>query len=101
VEDPVADARLLARRPERLVHRDDRLALAGEHPLLAVLLDRLLPLLEQGNPVPVFLKRAINEWEYVGHWRATKLDKDQEAIARHSPNAARVSGVLFMEPSEP
>jgi hypothetical protein len=57
-------------------------------------------LTEQGNPVPVFLKRMSAEWEYVGHWRAIKLDKDSDTIAKHSPNTTRVSGVLFMEPTE-
>jgi hypothetical protein len=72
--------------------------LVGKGPRIEGAAERLM---EQGTPIPVFLKRHFNEWEYVGHWRATKLDRDQETIARHSPNASRVSGVLFMEPSEP
>jgi hypothetical protein len=33
-------------------------------------------LLKQGGSIPVFIKRAVNEWEYVGHW---KVRKDQSS----------------------
>jgi hypothetical protein len=71
-----------------------RIVLVGKGPRIERAAELLV---EQGNPVPVFLKRSVNEWEYVGHWRAIKLDKDSDTIAKHSPNTTRVSGVLFMD----
>lgn len=38
---------------------------------------------EQQHPIPIFLKRRVNEWEYVGHYRAEKFSTDPAEIAAH------------------
>jgi hypothetical protein len=55
----------------------------------------------QSIPVPVFLKRRINSWEFVGCYRVTRLSKEPATVSRESTRAGRggkVSMVLFLEP---
>jgi hypothetical protein len=55
---------------------------------------------KQTKGVPIFLKRASNQWQYVGDWRVKRLSKDPAEIARHEKRANRqgdISMVLFLE----
>jgi hypothetical protein len=55
---------------------------------------------EQNTAVPVFLKRTVNQWQYVGEFRVSRLAKDPAEIARQEKRANRqetVSMVLFLE----
>jgi len=55
---------------------------------------------EQNTAVPVFLKRTVNQWQYVGEFRVSRLSKDPAEIARQEKRANRkgtVSMVLFLE----
>jgi hypothetical protein len=36
----------------------------------------------QREPVPVFIKHEINEWEYIGDFRVASLSQDPNQIAR-------------------
>lgn len=38
---------------------------------------------EQDHPVPIFLKRRVNEWEYVGHYKVVRFTTDPQEIAAH------------------
>jgi hypothetical protein len=38
----------------------------------------------QTNPIPVFIKRAVNEWEYVGDYRVDRWTDEQSEIAEYS-----------------
>jgi hypothetical protein len=56
----------------------------------------------QGTAIPVFLKRAANQWQYVGDFRVKRLSRDPVEIAEHAARANRqndVSMVLFLERS--
>jgi hypothetical protein len=52
---------------QRLNPRAPEVVLCGRGPIIAVAGGMLA---EQTEPVPVFLKRATNRWEYRGHFRA-------------------------------
>jgi len=50
--------------------------------------------------VPVFLKRSVNQWQYVGDFRVSRLSRDPEDIRKQEKRANRqgsVSMVLFLE----
>jgi hypothetical protein len=52
-------------------------------------------LLSQGNGIPCFVKEQVNEWEFVGHWRATSFDESKAAQEEATWRADRpVAGVL-------
>ena len=54
----------------------------------------------QDEPVPCFLKRAGNLWEYVGDYRVRTLSEDPEEIAEWAQLADRdddVSMILHLE----
>ena len=55
--------------------------------------------LQSGASVPAFVKRGVNAWEYLGHYRATAIRTDSASIRRHASNRdlKSVSGVLFLE----
>lgn len=36
----------------------------------------------QVTPVPVFIKRVINKWEYIGNFRVDRVSTDQKEIHR-------------------
>ena len=57
---------------------------------------------EQPHFVPVFLKRATNEWEYAGDYRVKRRTEDPNEIAQHAKRTGRndISQVLFLEQSE-
>ncbi len=57
-------------------------------------------LASQPAAIPVFLKRKINAWEYVGDYRLRELSQDRAVIDSHAARADRVgdvSIVLFLE----
>lgn len=59
-------------------------------------------LLESGAVVPAYVKRRVNEWEYLGQFRATALRRDPQTIERHrgTRKQGTVAGVLFLESIE-
>lgn len=38
---------------------------------------------KQDYPIPVFIKRRVNEWEYVGHYKVARFSEDSAEIATH------------------
>lgn len=58
---------------------------------------------EQDYPVPIFLKRRPNEWEYVGHYKAGRFSTDPADIAAHHKGSitplSEVTRVIFLEPA--
>ena len=52
----------------------------------------------QRDPVPVFLKRAVNAWEYVGDYRVERSTEDHSEMAKQSARSGRndVTSVLFL-----
>ena len=64
--------------------------------------DRAEPRLvaQQTDPIPVFLFRESNAWEYMGRYRCTGLSTDQQLLLREmEANPARgvIAGVLYFE----
>lgn len=55
-------------------------------------------LLKSNKPVPVYLKQAINNWKYIGIYKAECYRKDQETIKKHcGPRSENeVDGILFL-----
>ena len=56
----------------------------------------------QGDPVPTFLKRETNKWEYVGCWRVcAQRITDPSAIAERQRRTGRsdISMLLNLEPA--
>jgi hypothetical protein len=56
---------------------------------------------KQRDFVPVFLKRAIHAWQYVGNYRVAECCQDQDQIARWGEVSNRpgdLSMVLYLEP---
>jgi predicted HNH restriction endonuclease len=43
---------------------------------------------EQGGTIPVFIKHAVNQWEFVGHYEFVSFATDRETLRRHE----RISG---------
>ncbi len=58
--------------------------------------------LRSGKYVPVFIKRDVNKWEYVGDYKAVKYCRDAETIEKHRHHrlAENVDGILFLEKIE-
>jgi len=56
----------------------------------------------QSDFVPIFLKRATNEWEYAGDYRVKRRSDDPSEISQRARRAGRndVSQVLFLEPAK-
>ena len=54
--------------------------------------------LNAGNYVPTFIKRAVNQWEYMGDFKAVKIENDEKLIAEHASLSGRddIWGVLFL-----
>ena len=53
----------------------------------------------QTNPIPVFIKRVVNEWEYVGDYRVDRWTDEQSEIAKYSAGTNRndITSVLFLK----
>lgn len=54
----------------------------------------------QQTPIPVFVKREVGEWEYIGVYRATRYLHQDHALLADEARAkkADVAGILYMEP---
>lgn len=55
-------------------------------------------LLDCREAVPLYLKRAVNRWEYRGTYRATAFSREPAVIAqyRRHRSANDVAGILFL-----
>ena len=49
--------------------------------------------------IPVFIKRTVNKWCYVGNFRVSRLSTDQDEIRKHTNKTGRmdVSCVLYLD----
>lgn len=67
----------------------------GRGPILE---KKALLLEEQKCHVPVYVKKAVNCWIYLGKYRAIKYDTTKETIERHRKKRPRkdISGILFL-----
>ncbi len=58
---------------------------------------------EQDYPVPIFIKRRTNEWEYVGHYKAMRFSTHPADIAAHHKGSitplSEVTRVIFLQPA--
>lgn len=54
---------------------------------------------KQGHAVPTFIKDGVNEWRFVGRYRAARLSRAARDIATHgvSRPVGSVAAVLFLE----
>lgn len=54
------------------------------------------------NFVPVYVKQAVNEWKYLGEYKALKYSTDLADIERHRKHRAidGIDGILFLESSD-
>ena len=53
----------------------------------------------QGGAVPIFIKQAVNWWQYVGMYRVVRQSFDKDEINWHATKAIRmndVSSILFL-----
>jgi hypothetical protein len=55
---------------------------------------------EQRSPVPVFLKRDTNQWEYVGNWIAERLITDRSEIAKRQQRTSRTDISMILRLAE-
>jgi hypothetical protein len=73
------------------------IVLAGKGPKIRKAAEQFA---RQSEPVPVFLKREANHWQYVGRFRVHRASTDPAEIAKHEKRANRyhtISMVLFLE----
>jgi hypothetical protein len=57
---------------------------------------------EQAEAIPIFMKQASNQWEYIGDYRAVKYSKEPKEVSAKAKAAGRedkVVGVLYLESS--
>lgn len=59
-------------------------------------------LCKQHDPIPVFIKRRVNEWEYVGDFAVERYSQDAGEIANNETRAGRhgaegISVVIHMK----
>ena len=47
----------------------------------------------QGNAVPIFMKQAVNQWQYVGMYKVERQSFDKSEINRHAARAKRINDV--------
>jgi len=54
---------------------------------------------EQQSAIPIFIKRQVNQWEYVGLYKVEHLIEDRNIIEEHEKRSGRsnqISMVLFL-----
>jgi hypothetical protein len=55
---------------------------------------------EQDYPIPIFIKRRVNEWEYVGHYKADRFSIEPIDIAKHHKGSItpqnEITRVIFL-----
>lgn len=58
---------------------------------------------DQDYPVPIFIKRRVNEWEYVGDYKAIRYSTNPAEIAAHHKGSItpmnKVTRVIFLRRS--
>jgi hypothetical protein len=58
---------------------------------------------EQYYPVPIFMKRRVNEWEYVGDYKVVSHSTDMTAISAHHNGSItplnEITRVIFLQPA--
>lgn len=59
-------------------------------------------LVSQDEPIPTFIKRKVNEWEYVGMFRVERFSKDFREIRKYARESNRtdITMVIYMAPAE-
>ncbi|MDQ3347491.1 MAG: hypothetical protein M3545_05940 [Acidobacteriota bacterium] len=50
----------------------------------------------QAECVPIFIKRATNAWEFVGHYRVARISRDPDEIASLAAKAGRSCSVSMV-----
>jgi len=57
---------------------------------------------KSGKAVPAYIKRDVNKWEYMGHYRAKAYLQDKDTINRYRHNrlAESINGILFLESAD-
>ncbi|HXI72385.1 MAG TPA: DUF6697 family protein [Verrucomicrobiae bacterium] len=59
---------------------------------------------EQEYPVPIFIKRRVNEWEYVGNYKPVRNSTDLAEVAAHHKGSitplSEVTRVIFLQRSK-
>jgi len=60
---------------------------------------------EQEIPIPIFIKRQTNEWEYVGDYKAEKYSTDPKEIEAHQNGSItpldKITRVIFLKQEMP
>jgi predicted HNH restriction endonuclease len=52
---------------------------------------------EQGGSIPMFIKHAVNQWEFMGHYELVSFATDRDTLRRHERVAgSRLTRVMFM-----
>ena len=51
---------------------------------------------DQENHIPTFIKRAVNDWVYVGNYRVSEMSEDQNEVERLSSEADRTDVVMIL-----
>lgn len=56
----------------------------------------------QQTAIPIFLKREVGEWEFIGHYKPKRYLDRGHALLAEEARAKRedVAGILYLEPSE-
>ncbi len=75
------------------------ITLAGFGPQIE---ESVAALCEQRGPIPVFIKRRVNAWEYVGDFEVERFSLAREEIAKQEAHARRsgaqgISRVIYMK----
>jgi hypothetical protein len=54
---------------------------------------------EQNYPVPIFIKKQVNAWMYVGDYHVERWTEDLSEIAKHATKSGRrdITSVLFLK----
>jgi hypothetical protein len=57
-------------------------------------------LIGQGTAIPIFVKRRVNEWEYVGDYKVDRWSEDAAEIEAQSQRSGRddITRVIYMKP---
>ena len=56
-----------------------------------------LQFINQGNYVPVFIKRDVKKWEYIGKYRAVSIENNPDEIRSVAGRTDGISGLLYLE----
>ena len=81
--------------PDPAAGRIDGVVAFGKGPQIEA---RAQLFLDSGCAAPVYIKRRVNHWEYVGNYYASEIRRDPESIAKYGGNRkpGTVAGVLFL-----